>query len=164
MSGRTWQGMPGWLPFEVRRHYALAVQAGLGESGDGAVDAMTEKVLREAPEFARMLVARHVRSMVRADLAARKRRKPETEKQARKARERMRLGQECAAMSADGWTLREIGRAKKVSHQTAANLIAEWLMSSGAEASRQKALSKTALDLTQEVDDPPKLTLLRRPA
>jgi hypothetical protein len=156
--------MPGWLPFEVRRRYALAALDGREGAAEGDVQAIADKVLSEAPEFARLLVARHVRSMVRADLAARKRKKPETEKQARKARERKRLAEECAALSVDGWTLREIGAAKGVSHQTVANLVAEWLMSADAAVSRQKAAVKTVPDLTAGFDRGRNVIPLRRPA
>jgi hypothetical protein len=160
MSGRTWLDMPGWLRFDVRRHHALAVMDGAGAAGEDAVSAITDRVLDEDPEFARVLVARYVRSLVRAAPAAGKR--PVTEKQKRKASARKRLAGECAALSDAGTTLRDIGEAKSISRQTVANLIAEWLMSSDAARSRQSLLSRNGADLTAEVDKSPNVIPLRR--
>lgn len=160
MSGRTWLDMPEWLSFAVRVEHALAVVDGGEPAGEDAVTAITGRVLAEDPEFARVLVARFVRSLVRAAPVAGKR--PQTEKQARKARERRRLAGECAALSRDGMTLREIGEAKGVSHQTVANLIAEWLMSSDSYRARQSEPSKIASDLTQDFDNDPNVIPLRR--
>jgi hypothetical protein len=160
VSDRTWQDMPGWLQFEVRLHRARAVAAGLDETAEDAVAAIPGKVLADDPEFARLLVARFVRSLVRAAPAAGKR--PATEKQEKKARERRRLAQECAALADGGMTLREIGRAKGISHQTAANLISEWLMSVDSTISRQDSPSKSATDLTADFDT--NVVPLRRPA
>ena len=160
MSGRTWQDMPGWLPSEVRRSHARALAAGQVAAGDDAVSAITDRVLAEDPEFARVLVARFVGSMVRAAPAAGARR--EDDKQRRKAAARQNLAGQCADLRAAGLGLREIGRMKGISHQTVANLIAEHLMHP--DTTRQSGPSKIAPVLTADFDGPdvtsfPKLRL-----
>jgi lambda repressor-like predicted transcriptional regulator len=119
MSGPNWQDTPDWLIFAVRASHALARQAGGKAAAEEDIARLTDKVLRDDPEFARLVVARHVRTLVQA---------PAAKRQKKRNPERDRLMADCARLSAEGMSLRAIGREKGVSHLTVRSLIAEWQM------------------------------------
>jgi hypothetical protein len=154
MTGRNWQDMPDWLVFDVRAHHARAVKAGVNGAGEDAVESLTGKILREDPEFARALVTRYVRSLVRA-------RKPQRGK---KDPARDRLMAECAALAAEGLSLRAIGERKGISRQTAANLIAERQMTPEKFPAVNAKRQTGDPDLTLPVDSGLNVIPLRRPA
>jgi hypothetical protein len=164
MTARTWQGIPDWLIYAVRWQHAEAMTEGRERAGEDAVQKLTDKVLAGDPEFARVIVERYIRSLVRA---------PKARKRTKDDKARDRLMAECARMSAEGMSLRAIARAKGISHQSAANLIAEWqaclpemspdlirLATPAVNLPRQNG----AADLTASVDSDPNVIPLRRPA
>jgi hypothetical protein len=114
VSDRTWQDMPGWLNLTIR-----ACRAAGSRTEDETVEHLTGRILAEEPEFARLLVSRYVRSLVRAP-KPRKREKGDLRRDILMAR--------CFRLSAEGSSLRAIGALLGISRQTVANYIAEWQM------------------------------------
>lgn len=165
MSARNWQGIPDWLIYAVRWQHATAMQAGEKRAGENAVELLTGKVLADDPEFARLIVARYVRTLVSAPKPRRRGQPGEHEHQMAR----------CARMHAEGMSLRAIGRAEGISHGRARSLLAEWVtrlpeMDAGLiraatpleapAVSPQAALE--APELTAEVYSYPNVTPLRR--
>jgi hypothetical protein len=162
MSAR-WQDMPDWLVYAVRWQHAAAMQDGQERAGEEAIQSLTDKLLRDDPEFARIVVARYVRTLVRA---------PKPKKRG-KSGERERLMADCARMSAEGLSLRAIGEAKGISHTAVRNLLAEWqtrLPEMPADLIRLAAPVETlAVNLavagfTPQVSTDPNVLAFRRPA
>lgn len=116
MSDRNWQGIPDWLIYAVRREHAAAIRDGAQSAGEDAVENLAARVLRDDPEFTRVIVTRYLRTLVRAP-KARKRGKPG---------ERERLMADCARMSAEGMSLRAIGERVDLSHTAVRKILAEW--------------------------------------
>jgi hypothetical protein len=121
MSGRTWQDIPGWLIYAVRREHAAAMSEGRERAGEDAAGLLTGQLLRDDPEFARVIVTRYVRTLIQAP----KQRK-RTGKDRARDRERLPVMADCVRLSEAGLSLREIGEAKGLSHTTVRKLIAEW--------------------------------------
>jgi hypothetical protein len=117
VSGRNWQGIPDWLVYAVRWQHATAMQAGQERAGEDAVDLIAGKVLADDPEFARVIVSRYVRSLVAA---------PKPRKRGKPGEHEHRLAR-CARMSAEGKSLRAIGRVEGISHTRVGQLLAEWV-------------------------------------
>jgi hypothetical protein len=116
MSGRTWQDMPEWLVYAVRWQHAEAMEQGIERAGEEAVETLTARIFDKDPEFARIIVARYVRGLVRAPKPRRR----------GKAGEREQRMADCARMSAEGKSLRAIGEAKGLSHTAVRKILAEW--------------------------------------
>lgn len=111
-----WQDIPDWLIYAVRGQHAAAMRDGQERAGEDAVAELAERVLRDDPEFARVVVARYVRSLIQAP-KARRRGKPG---------ERELLMADCARMDAEGMSLRAIGEQKGISHTAVRKILAEW--------------------------------------
>jgi lambda repressor-like predicted transcriptional regulator len=160
VSGPNWQDNPDWLVFAVRASHALARQSGEKGAGEEDVARLADKVLRDDPEFARLVIARHVRTLVLAPAAKRrKKRNPE----------RDRLMAECARLSAEGLSLRAIGRQTGVSHLTVRSLVAEWQMrlpemTADLIQLATPAVRETTPRLTAVVTNDRNVIPLRRPA
>lgn len=158
-----WQDIPDWVIYAVRMHHAAAMTEGHERAGEEAVEQLADKVLRDDPEFARVIVARYVRSLVRA---------PKPRKRG-KAGDRERLMADCARMSAEGLSLRAIGELKGISHTAARKLIAEWqtslpempadliVMATPAET---PAVNPSTDGFPAQVSTDPNVIPLRRPA
>lgn len=165
MSERNFQDVPDWLVNAVRGEHVTAQMDGRDRAGDDAVERLAARALADDPEFARAIVERYVRSLVRA---------PKPRRRTKDDKARDRLMAECARMDAEGMSRRAIGEAKGISRQTAANLVAEWRACSRemspdlirlATPGRQPEAAKEPAALPPQIDAPrPNLTLLRRPA
>lgn len=111
-----WHDIPDWLIYAVRGQHAAAMRDGQERAGEDAVTELADRVLRDDPDFARVIVARYVRSLIQAP-KARRRGKPG---------QRERLMADCARMRAEGLSLRAIGEQKGLSHTAVAKILAEW--------------------------------------
>lgn len=154
MSGRTWQDMPTWLRTAVRAHH----HDGGGE--DETVSALTARILVDDPEFTSVIVARYVRSLVRA---------PKPRKRPRADRKRDALLAETARLDAEGLSLREIAERTGVAHGTVARRLAEWQtrvpeMPASIVALSRPGVSQDAGRYASPVHLPAGVTPLRRPA
>jgi hypothetical protein len=159
----TWQDIPDWLIYAVRWHHAAAMENGAERAGEEAVAHLTEKVLRDDPGFASVVVARYVRSLVRAPKQRRRGKPGDREK---------RMAQ-CSRMRAEGQSLRAIGERLGISHTTVSKLLAEWdtrLPEMPAELIRIASPLETpgvnlhADGFTPQVSADPNVIALRRPA
>ena len=110
MSGPNWQDTPDWLIFAARASRSAA------DGGEGAVTRLADAVLRDDPEFARAVIARYVRSLVRVP----------KKRRAKKTRTRDEVLAACARLEAEGLSLRAIGERLGISHSTARRMLAEW--------------------------------------
>lgn len=159
MSDRTWQEMPGWLVYDVRAEHALAAKAGEAAPGERAVTAITDRLLQDDPEFARLVISRYVRSLLRAP-------KPRKRK---KDADRDRLMADCVRLDAEGLALRAIGERKGIGKSTVARLLAEWQARLPEMPPHIIALSRPSVPEatpagTPRRDSDPNVIQLRRPA
>jgi hypothetical protein len=159
VSGPNWQDTPDWLIFAVRASHALARQAGGKSAGEEDVARLADKILRDDPAFARVIIARHVRTMVQAPAP----------RQRKKDGARDLLMADCARLSAEGLSLRAISRQKGIHHTTTRRLVAEWQMrlpemTGDLIRLATPAVAGTALHATAAVATHPNVIPLRRPA
>jgi len=163
MTAGRWQDMPDWLIYAVRRQHAIAMKEGGERAGEEAVAHLTERVLSDDPEFARVVVGRYVRSLIRAPKPRRR----------GKAGGRERLMADCARLSAEGLSLRAIGEQKGLSHTAVRKILAEWqtrLPEMPAELIRIATPLETqsgnlaTAGFTAPVSSNPNVIALRRPA
>lgn len=159
MRGRNWQGIPDWLVYAVRWQHATAMQQGQQRAGEDAVELLTGKVLADDPEFTRVIVARYVRTLVRAPKPRKRKKDPR----------RDALMADCARLDAEGLSQRAIGELKGFSRTKVARLLAEWQTRLPEMPPHIIALSRPGGTDTPEVvpparDTDPNVIPLRRPA
>lgn len=161
MSARNWQGIPDWLLYAVRASHVDAAKAGEDRAGEGAVNLLTNQLLADDPEFARVIVSRYVRSLVRAPKPRKRERK--------KARCRDEVIGACVRLDAEGLSLRAIGERLGISHATVRRMLAEWQtrlpeIPPDLLALSQPAVTQTVLAVTPQRSSNPNVIPLRRPA
>lgn len=161
MIARNWQDMPDWLVYAIRGQHAAAMTEGRQGAGEEAVERLTTRILAADPDFARVIIGRYVRTLVRAP-KPRRRGKPG---------EREQLMADCARMSAEGLSLRAIGEQKGLSHTAVRKILAEWatrLPEMDPAIIRRAALVETpavnlpAAGFTPQVSTDPNVIPLRR--
>lgn len=159
MSGQNWQGIPDWLIYAVRWQHAEAMSKGHERAGEEAVEYLADRLLADDPAFARVIVERYVRTLVRA---------PKPRKRKRDG-ERDRLMADCARLDAEGLSQRAIGELKGFSRTKVARLLAEWQTRLPEMPPHIIALSRPGGTDTPEAvpparDTDPNVIPLRRPA